>query len=466
MSAFGTGNARLGGALTFKAVEQGRYDYKPTVNIETFQQDAFQLTLHPRTALTSEGPWNFQVPSIETHAIDMRYIELYCQAKIVNDAGGNIAPEIMDKAVVAEADRMTTFDVVAPCNLLASSITQTVDLALNGRPFPTESGQYANYKAYMETMLSYSDDSRKTHLQSQLYAVDQPHKMESKIVHDRKQTNMGFQHRYQRVEGSKVFEFIGPIQHPFLKANNTLASTNNLEIRLQRPSDKFLLTTNKPNSKFKIEILKLLVYVPYIRLSENYKPPDSQVYIYSDSVMRQIVLNPATPSAVIQLTNQEEIMPKCVNFGMTTTTSVIGNYEENPYNFQTFDISELCIIINGRRYPNDPLQFDFTNDEHPAEVIRAYRWVFRNVGMLQPNRGNSMSLELFQGGSFIVPFDLTPDGCSQTHDHRARRAKVEIEIKFRSALDKNVTVHCEMIRKKACIVDGKTGNFEIVEVTV
>ena len=86
--ASGIGNRKLGGSLQVTAVQQGRFDYLPNkVEIETFQQGNISLKIPPQTSLTTAGPWLFNLPSMETHALDMSSIETYWRAKIVNANG-------------------------------------------------------------------------------------------------------------------------------------------------------------------------------------------------------------------------------------------------------------------------------------------------------------------------------------------------------------------------------------------
>lgn len=477
--AAGLGGTKVGGALQLQAVQQGHYDYSPVVKVETMQQGNITLKIPPQTSLTDGGPWLFNLPSMESHALDMRSLETYWKTRIVHTNGRALSgePDYNDdwwyedddndpktKRTRKDVDPLTAFDVVAPINLLNSAMIQTCDISLNTRPLPSESGQHTNYKAYMEAVQSYSNDARQTHLATQFFQMDDAHQMDRWEVHTDSQ-NSGFLHRWQRVEGSRIFEFMGPLHHPFLRSNNHLASTNTLSIRAQRPSDQFLLFTKKLGAQYKIEILELCLYATYIRLPENYKPPDTQVYLYNDSVLRQTVLPAGTPSAVIPITNHDELLPQSLVFGMTKTTSVNGSYETYPWLFEHFGMNELCLIRNGTRFPNNPLTFDFTNQFKPL-IMRAYRWMFRNSGMLRADRGNSISLAAFGGGSLLIPFDLSPDQCNQTHEHNARRAKLEIEVKFKETLRENVTVHYLMTRRKALILDAKTGNFDIVEVKV
>jgi hypothetical protein len=466
--AYGIGHSKLDSLIHTKAVEQGRYDYKPSsIPIEVFQQSNVSLKIPPQTSLTSEGPWTFNIPSMENHAINMKSVESYCRAKIVKENGADCIPEPPRPAPGEQpVDVLAVCDVVAPINLLAAAMHQTVDVSLNTRPMPSESGQHANYKAYMDGLLSYSDDARQTHMTSEFFAMDEAFKSEVWEAHTVKQ-NHGFMTRWQSVEGSREFEFMGPVHHPFLSANNNLASGNVLSLRIQKPSDDFLLfNKNTTGKKYKIQILEYCLYVTYIRLPDMYAPPDTQIYLFNDSVLRQAVLPVGTPSALIPITNYDEIMPKQLVFGMTATDSVNGSLGTNPWNFAHFNMSELNLVISGSRYPNNPLTFDYTGLPHKPLLVRAFRWVFQNSGMLRADRGASISQASFAGGSMIIPFDLTPDQCNQTHEHKARRGKLEIEIKFRENLKENVTVHYLMTRRKACVIDARTGNFEITEVTV
>ena len=80
---------------------------------------------------------------------------------------------------VIKQDRTNLGDdtVVAPVNLFLQSLFSQVDVYINGTLVTTASDMYG-YRAYIEMLLSYKEDAKKTQLTSSLLYQDEPQKFD------------------------------------------------------------------------------------------------------------------------------------------------------------------------------------------------------------------------------------------------------------------------------------------------
>jgi hypothetical protein len=82
---------------------------------------------------------------------------LYIEASIVNADGTNLAANAK----------------VAPVNYWLHALFSRIDLSLNGQLVTTSNNTYP-YWAYIETLLSYGQDAKKSQLQAALWYADDP----------------------------------------------------------------------------------------------------------------------------------------------------------------------------------------------------------------------------------------------------------------------------------------------------
>ena len=109
----------------------------------------------PITSLDSGGPIEVVVPGAGDAYIDLANTYLFVRAKIIRGAGTNLADDAP----------------VAPVNNWLHSLFSQVDVYLNDTQVTSSSNTYP-FRAYVETLLSYGAEAKKTQLTSQLWYKD------------------------------------------------------------------------------------------------------------------------------------------------------------------------------------------------------------------------------------------------------------------------------------------------------
>ena len=154
-----------------------------------------------------------------------------------------------------------------------------VEVSLNDRILNPVSSAYANYKSYMETILSYDDQARNGFLRAGLFALDNPGQFDTCSV-GVNPLNPGYRERYNLVRGSGTFDMTAPIAADFLRCDNHLAPNNQLTIKLSRANDEFLLMRSAAApTTYKLRILDLRIRWVAVRLSDTVPVPRIERYI-------------------------------------------------------------------------------------------------------------------------------------------------------------------------------------------
>jgi len=123
---------------TQRSVEHGKYvDY------------------HQVSMLAEGSPIEFEIPGAGEEYLDLCNCMLYVRLKVVKPNDNNLAND----------------EKVGPVNTFLHSLFSQVEISLNGMPVTTASDTYA-YRAYIETLLSYGSDAKKTQLTACLFRKD------------------------------------------------------------------------------------------------------------------------------------------------------------------------------------------------------------------------------------------------------------------------------------------------------
>ena len=171
----------------------------------------------PITSLDSGGPIEFVVPGAGDAYIDLANTYLLVRAKVVRGVGTDIADDTP----------------VAPVNNWLHSLFSQVDVHLNDTLVTPSSNTYP-FRAYVETLLSYGAEAKKTQLTSQLW---------------------------YNIAGSRVVEMMGRLHVDLFMQDRFLINGVTVKIRLVRSKDAFSLMAGGANPDYKVRIVDAVLFV-------------------------------------------------------------------------------------------------------------------------------------------------------------------------------------------------------------
>ncbi len=147
-------------ALGIQETIEGNFDYNPRINVETGMTGYNDYWVRPIGGVVNqEGPFNFVLDPMPDRYIMLNRAGLEVTLQVTTAEGG-------------ELDWIA--DIVAPINMLGTTMWKQVEVSLNDQPFSGVSSVNAGVKCMMETLLSYDTSAANTHVRTHGYYTDTP----------------------------------------------------------------------------------------------------------------------------------------------------------------------------------------------------------------------------------------------------------------------------------------------------
>ena len=140
-------------------------------------------------SLDSGGPIEFLIPGSGYDYLDLTNTMLHLQANVI-------------------WSDLDLIDPVGSLNNWLQPLFSQVDIYLNGTLVTPSTNTYA-YRAYIETLLSYSDDAKSTQLTGQLWHKDTATHVDAVNINDVVAANAGFVARRAHIVRSRVVDITG-----------------------------------------------------------------------------------------------------------------------------------------------------------------------------------------------------------------------------------------------------------------
>lgn len=328
---------------------------------------------------------------------------------------------------------------VGVVNNILHSLFRSVSVYLNNVPVSHSDNNY-HYKSYIQTLLNYGSDASRTHLTSSGWYPD--YYIKDELQEGQPQINKLF------AKSNKV-ELIGRVYGDIFSQPKLLL--NNVDLRLVFNLEKPSFYMIDPNSTgADLHILEAQLYINHITVNPgillaHHKMLQQKPAIYplNRTEIKSFTLYPGNHSLSIDNVVIGQL-PKFLAFCMVGNVAYTGNVKMNPFEFQHFYLQSLNLSVNGVQIPSQPLEFDYSGAT--ARNTRAYNMLFNSIGIKNADRGININKQLFDNGSFILGFDLSPD--HSNNDLCAtilKQGNIRIEGKFARVFTEPVTclVYCE-----------------------
>ncbi|XP_013777386.1 uncharacterized protein LOC106462055 [Limulus polyphemus] len=138
--------------------------------IQTVIEEGQWTEYYPLSSVTNRGPIEFCISGLRDEYLDSVQSYLHVKAKIVKLDGTN---------------KRKDEDTSAPVNLLLHSLFSQVDVYLIDKLISSSHNLYA-YKAYIETLLIYNGEAKRSHLTSSIWKKDTASKFDDLDFNDGK----------------------------------------------------------------------------------------------------------------------------------------------------------------------------------------------------------------------------------------------------------------------------------------
>lgn len=393
----------------------------------------------PVTSISNNGPIEFVVSggSVDEY-MDLARVYIHVKARITVPA-----PVLVQGAVAPPA-----VPVIGPVNNWLHSMFSQVDVFLNQKCI-TPPGNCYPYRAYLETLLNYSLESKTSHLSTALYADDSAGHMNSTTA-----DNKGFTTRRSFTSDNKICDLYGPLHCDLFNVNRYLLGGVEMSIKLQRAKDTFHLM-GVANSGATFEIIDAELYVRKVKINPSVVMAHNIALGITTAKypINRVDVKAITIPSGSQTKTMDNVyigaLPKRCIIGFVSTRAFNGSVTENPYNFMPYGYTNLSIYMDSILVPSKPFVCDFDNHQ----FIRAYNSLFEGCNINHADIGNNISRSSYPHGYALVAVDLTPDlSASSSHISQSKTGSLRIEVHFNAPLADSVT---------AVIFSEFSGNIEV-----
>ena len=368
----------------------------------------------PLSSLSAGAPIQFVVMGSGEEYLDLSETYLQVTAKITKSTGEDL------QSGAGEPDRG-----VGPVNNWLHSLFSQIDVSLNERLVSPSTNTYA-YRAYLETLLSYGSDAKKSHLTADMWYKDTSGHMD-----DVADNNTGFVTRRKWTKSSQTVTMIGRPHLDVCFQDRLLLNGVDFKMRLVRSKDSFCLMGDA-----KVEILDASLFVRKVKVHPSVQLGHIKALERTTAKypIRRVETKVFSIPKGNLSANQENLflgqLPKRIVIGLVQNSAFSGDAAQNPFNFEHFTTDFLALYLDGVQIPSKPLQPDFDNDLY----TRSYVSLFTGTGLMSQDQGNDISWEEYGNGYTLFAFDLTPDLSDSGHFNIVKQGNLRLELHFKTQL--------------------------------
>lgn len=402
--------------------------YKPVV--EDGEEYTEYVEYRPTGELNSEGAITFNITGNDNRYIDLSRTHLKIKCKVVQADGSNIPANTPIGGKIPDAAR------VGPVNLFLHSLWRQVDLSLQQQVVSAEVATRYPYKAYIETLLGYSEDAKETQLEGQLFFKDRGDPGNADPIQG---TNSGLLNRATFIEKSKILDMEGPLFIDLAQQSRYIIPGVQLGFKLWPSTNQFRLMSNSPNADYRVIIVEASLKLCMVNVKREVVAAHMEtikkgpaLYYYHKTDVKAYNIAKGQFGTTIEDVYQGEI-PYRIVVGLVDSAGFNGSYGKNPYDFRPFDCSFIGFYVDGKSVPTEPLTPNYSSGNY----MSAYMTLFAD--RRNENFGNYINRYEYPKGNCLYVFNVCQNGCDN-HGGEKQLGHTRLEIKLNRALGQNVTM--------------------------
>ena len=412
---------------------KSEFEYFVPEPVVTQIERSFYREYTPISALQHQAPIEFMVPGTDQIYLDVSRTYLYIRAKITKATGANL-----------DADTQ-----IGPINLPIHAMFSNIDVDLAGKTISDSNGLYP-YRAYIETMLSYTKDAQESHLQTALWFKDTPGKLHIVQSVGGNATNLGLKSRAVLFAESAEVEMTGRLHADLFHQPKAIPQNCSMKVKLHPSKDSFMLlsgadvTNQAPQIQYRFQIVDARLFVRSIQVSPAAVLAHEQVLTKANMrfPIRRVTMKtlaiPQNQTSILHDNIYLGQLPRRVLMGLVLDTAMAGHYQQNPFNFQHFDVNHIALYVNWEMVPSKPYQPNFTSNQY----LRDYMSLYQGTDTMYSNRAMNIARSDFAQGYALWLFDLSNDIGASTCFSVPRTGSVRLELKFAQATTATINVIC------------------------
>ena len=346
------------------------------------------VEFHPLSSVKDGGPIEFSISGSGEEYMDFSASHIHVKVKVLK----------------ADGKVLTDADSVAPVNLFLHSLFSQVDVSLNERNISSSTNTYP-YRAYIETLLNYGEDAKKSLLTCEGFFKDtQPEKIDFKAD----DADVGLIKRSKLIEDSQTVDLIGQLHCDIFQQNRLMINMVDIKIKMIRSKPEFCLVS--PTTGYKVVLEHASMFIrkvkvnPAVSIAHAKALEKTSCKYPIDRVICKTYSISKGSYSFLQDNVFLGLMPKRVILTCIDNAAMNGDYLKNPFLFSHHDANFVSIYVDGQPVPTKPLELNFSSGNY----TRAYYSLFSGF---HNDKGIYLSQEEYANGHVLYAFDLSPDMC-------------------------------------------------------
>ncbi|GBN55826.1 Uncharacterized protein F54H12.2 [Araneus ventricosus] len=252
---------------------------------------------------------------------------------------------------------------VAPVNLFLHSLFSQVDVSLNDRIISSASNTYP-YRAYLETLLNYGEDAKKSLLSCEaFFKDDKPYQVDPVS----EEACESLKKCYQLMANNRTLDMIGQLHCDIFQQNRLMLNLVDMKIKMIRSKPNFcLLSTN--NSEYNVVLEHASLFVrkvkvsPGVSLGHAKALKNTSAKYPTDKVVCKTYSIPKGSLSFMQDNVFLGSMPKRLIITFVKNAAINGQYSLNPFNFKHHKLNFLGIYLDGQPVPCKPMELNYESE--------------------------------------------------------------------------------------------------------
>lgn len=388
-------------------------------------QTAIQRTYYqdvlPISQLTGKGTIEFYISGNNgMEYLDLKNTQIHIKVRIKKLDGSNLPSN----------------EYVGPVNSLLSSLFNQVDVSINGRII-TPSTSYYQYKAYIQNLLKYGNDTKTSQLTTQLWKKDTSGHLDDNDVHSGQNTALFERSSY--FTKSKTVDLVGPIHHDLFQMERFILNQVGLAVKFYRSKPEFCLITNELNPDYDIVIEEMFLRVhkvsvnPAVIMGHNQMLSRTNAkYFFTKTDLKVLTIASGQVSFTFDNIFQGW-KPNKIIVGFTSSQASAGSYTTNPFNFKNLNLSAINISVDGVSINGSPLKMSFDSNSGNL-TTSALTSLFETTGKWTNDYGMQLNRDDIAGGYALYAFNLEPDFNQSGYLTLMKQGICRLDVNFDSSL--------------------------------
>lgn len=389
---------------------------------------SYEVQYRPISSLDGSNFIDFVIPTSKDEYVLLH--ETYLYIKLQTEIGLDKGKEI----------KLADWQTLRPVNNLLHSMFKQVELEIGGKEVTMGNSTYA-YRAYLETLLGFSSNAKKSHLTSVLWEELATERGQYFIPTD------------PTLSKSRQVDLYGRIHFDLTFQGKALLGGKDIKIKLILNDPSFYMrTTDKSEIKnISTKVVDASLYVHKMKGFPALTSAHAKAlalapvkYPIHRIDMRQVTIPKGSMDAMLDniITGQ---LPRRLLLFMVPNSVISTKSTEDPFYFKHYNVNHIACFLDGVQYPANAYQPDFVNDLY----MREYSGLFQAMNMNSVDSTVNLKRKDFENGKTIFAFNFAPDlsqGCGMSgHVNPIKRGGMRVHMRFGEALPEVVTVfmYCE-----------------------